>query len=144
VFCVHNKINSDYFVKHFLPVVKLSQISTAQAKDNGKKSNLNDRLLHLTNYDDLKLSVVPVIKNGCWNSRIKPKHLALTVDLYVLVTTVEIPGEWSVSRWGSYVPVTMERKLSGVPGSIVCHLTDRHIVSHKAPVMTGPPNSDKP
>jgi len=61
VFCVYITINSDYFVKQFLPVVKLSQIPTAQAKGNGKKSNLNDRLLQLTNYDDLKLSFAPVL-----------------------------------------------------------------------------------
>jgi len=140
VFCVHIKINSHYF----LPVVQLSQIPTAQSKGNGKKSNLNDRLSHLTNYDDLKLSVVPVMNRGCWYSRIKPKHLALTVNLYFLVTTVQIPGEWSVSSWGSYDPIAMERKPSGVPGSVVFHLTDRHIVTHKVPVKTRPPNSDKP
>ena len=122
----------------------LSKISTAQAKVSGKKSNLNDRFLQLTNYDDLKLSVAPAMNWGCWNSEIKPKHLALSVSLNVLVTTVQIPGEWSISSWGSYAPVAMERKLGGAPGSVVCHLTDMGIVAHKAPVMTGPPNSDKP
>jgi hypothetical protein len=85
----------------------------------------------------------------CWSEAVgtpkyKPKHLALTVNLNVLVTTVQIPGEWSISSWGSYAPVAMERKLSGAPGSVVCHLTDMDIAAHKAPVMTGPHNSDKP
>jgi hypothetical protein len=58
---VYTSQYSDYFVKQFLPVVKLSQIPTTKPKGKGKNSNLKDRLLQLTNYDYLKLSVAPVL-----------------------------------------------------------------------------------
>jgi hypothetical protein len=84
----------------------------------------------------------------CWSEAVgtpkpKPKHLALTVKLNVLFTSVQIPGELSISSWGSYAPVAMERKLGEAPSSVVCHLTDRDIVAHKDPVMTFTPKSDK-